>query len=47
MGIEKTMQSVLRLDRILFDKIEFKRLGISSEKELEVALVQHCLNISD
>ena len=47
MGIEKTMQSVLRLDRILFDKIEFKRLGISSEKELEVALESCIARVQD
>lgn len=47
MGIEKTMQSVLRLDRILFDKIEFKRLGISSKKELEVALESCIARVQD
>lgn len=30
--------SVLKLRRIVFDKIEFKRLGFSSEKELELEI---------
>lgn len=32
------IQSVLRLDKILFDKIEFKRLGDVSDKELELEI---------
>lgn len=30
--------SVLKLERIIFDKIEFKRVGLSSEKELELEI---------
>jgi preprotein translocase subunit SecB len=30
--------SVLHLDKIVFDKIEFKRLGFASEKELELEI---------
>lgn len=33
---EHTIQSVLRLDRLVFDKIEFKRLGFSSDHKLEL-----------
>ncbi len=29
-------QSILRLDKILFDKIEFRRLGAFSDKKLEI-----------
>lgn len=35
---KETFQSVLQLDKIVFDKIEFKRLGFSSEKELELEI---------
>ena len=35
---KETFQSVLQLDKIVFDKIEFKRLGFSSEKELEMEI---------
>ncbi len=35
---QKTIQSSLRLERLVFDKIEFKRLGFSSENELEFEL---------
>ena len=38
MGNKETLQSVLQLDKIVFDKIEFKRLGFSSEKELELEI---------
>ena len=31
-------QSVLQLDKILFDKIEFKRLGFPADKEFEVTI---------
>lgn len=35
---EQTIQSVLQMDKIVFDKIEFKRLGLSSDKELELEI---------
>lgn len=35
---QKTIQSSLRLERLVFDKIEFKRLGFSNEKEVEFEL---------
>ncbi len=38
MGNKETLQSVLQLDKIVFDKIEFRRLGFSSEKELELEI---------
>jgi len=38
MDNERSIQSVLHLDRIVFDKIEFKRCGISSDKELELEI---------
>jgi preprotein translocase subunit SecB len=38
MGKESSIQSMLHLDKIVFDKIEFKRLGFSSDKELEVEI---------
>ena len=31
-------KSVLRMDKIIFDKIEFRRLGLSSDQELEIEL---------
>ena len=31
-------QSVLQLDKVLFDKIEFKRLGFPADKEFEVTI---------
>lgn len=31
-------KSILRLDKIVFDKIEFKRIGFSSNKELELEI---------
>ncbi|MCI9077322.1 MAG: Preprotein translocase subunit SecB [Lachnospiraceae bacterium] len=34
----QTIQSILHLDKIMFDNIEFKRLGISSDNELELKL---------
>lgn len=34
----RAVQSSLHLDKIIFDKIEFKRLGISSDNELELEL---------
>ncbi len=36
MSNKQTIQSALNLDKIVFDKIEFKRLGFSSDKELEL-----------
>ncbi|MCI8741799.1 MAG: Preprotein translocase subunit SecB [Lachnospiraceae bacterium] len=35
---EQTINSVLRLDKIMFDKIEFRRVGTSSDKELELEI---------
>lgn len=35
---EQNAQSVLHLDKIVFDKIEFKRLGIASDNELELEI---------
>lgn len=35
---EQNAQSVLHLDKIIFDKIEFKRLGIASDNELELEI---------
>lgn len=35
---EQTIESALHLDKIVFDKIEFKRLGFSSEEELELEI---------
>lgn len=35
---QKTIQSSLKLERLVFDKIEFKRLGFSTEHELEFQL---------
>lgn len=32
--MSEEQKSILRLDKIAFDKIEFRRLGISSDKEL-------------
>ena len=31
-------KSVLHMDKIIFDKIEFRRLGLSSDQELEIEL---------
>lgn len=36
MSNKQTIKSALNLDKIVFDKIEFKRLGFSSDKELEL-----------
>lgn len=40
---KETIQSVLNLNKLVFDKIEFKRLGFSSNKELELeySLILH------
>lgn len=38
MAKDQTVQSSLHLDKILFDKIEFKRLGIASDEELELEI---------
>ncbi len=32
---KEAVRSVLQLEKVVFDKIEFKRLGFSSEKELD------------
>lgn len=38
MGKKQTIQSVLRLEKIVFDRIEFRRVGFASEKEFEVEI---------
>lgn len=38
MDNRQNIQSVLRLEKMFFDKIEFKRLGDSSDKELEMEI---------
>lgn len=38
MNKENNIQSILHLDRLVFDKIEFKRLGFSSEKSIELKI---------
>lgn len=35
---KETVQSVLTLDKVVFDKIEFKRLDFSSDRELELEI---------
>ena len=35
---KKNIQSALSLEKIVFDKIEFNRLGFSSDKELEIEI---------
>ena len=32
----KNIESVLKLNKIVFDKIEFNRLGFKNDKELEL-----------
>lgn len=34
----KSIESVLKLNKIVFDKIEFKRLGFKNDKELELEI---------
>lgn len=34
----KSIESVLKLDKIVFDKIEFKRLGFKNDNELELEI---------
>ena len=34
----KNINSILKLDKIVFDKIEFERLGFKNDKELEFEL---------
>ena len=34
----KNIQSVLKLNKMVFDKIEFKRLGLKTENELELEI---------
>ena len=36
--MDRGIQSVLHLDKIVFDTIEFKRVGFSSDKELELEI---------
>jgi preprotein translocase subunit SecB len=38
MGKKQSVQSVLHLDKIIFDQIEFKRLGFISDKELKLEI---------
>lgn len=44
---EKNIQSVLILNKIVFDKIEFRRIGFSSNKELEVEIQSNIAQRSD
>ncbi|MCI8483405.1 MAG: Preprotein translocase subunit SecB [Lachnospiraceae bacterium] len=39
--------SALKLEQIVFDKIEFKRLGFSSEKELELGIQSKIMQKED
>lgn len=36
--MDRGIQSVLHLDKLVFDNIEFKRVGFSSDKELELEI---------
>lgn len=38
MDNNKRIESVLKLNKIVFDKIEFKRLGFKNDKELELEI---------
>lgn len=38
MGNSKRIESVLKLDKLVFDKIEFKRLGFKNNNELELEI---------
>ncbi len=38
MGKKQAIQSVLRLESIVFDRIEFRRQGFSSKKDFEVEI---------
>ena len=38
MGHSKSIESVLKLNKIVFDKIEFKRLGFENDNELELEI---------
>lgn len=38
MNNKENIQSILNLNQLVFDKIEFKRLGFSSDKELELKI---------
>lgn len=38
MGNSKRIESVLKLDKLVFDKIEFKRLGFKNDNELELEI---------
>lgn len=38
MGNSKSIESVLKLNKIVFDKIEFKRLGFENDNELELEI---------
>ena len=47
MNKEKNIQSILVLNKMVFDKIEFKRLGFSSDKELEVEIQSNIAQKND
>ena len=36
--MSKEISSVLSLDKLVFDKIEFKRTGMKNENEMEIEL---------
>lgn len=36
--MDRGIESVLHLEKIVFDTIEFKRVGFSSDKELELEI---------
>lgn len=38
MGNSKSIESILKLNKIVFDKIEFKRLGFENDNELELEI---------
>lgn len=38
MGNKKRIESVLKLNKIVFEKIEFKRLGFKTDNELELEI---------
>lgn len=38
MGNRRNIESVLKLNKVVFDKLEFKRLGFKNEKKLELEI---------
>lgn len=38
MGNSRNIESVLKLNKVVFDKLEFKRLGFKNEKKLELEI---------